>query len=162
MINRDYEEDDIDEDEDETINPTHRNIDMYKKMVGSKRAKSRPAFQMKKNEYVEDMDYDDEDGNLADSRSRLSKAGDGRRKEDLEKEISEIKIMLQKTKEEITKAKCPYAEAEEKKSAAKRQKKAESHDDGEDEINNEMRKMMPGKAIPPRPGSMTSVAQPHN
>ncbi len=164
VITSDYEEDDDSED-DEVINPTKRNIDMYKQMVGSRKAKSRPNFQRKKNEYLEEMNEDEEEGNLAESRSRLSRAGDGKRKEDLEKEISEIKVMLEKTKDEITKAKCPYTEAEEnKKSAAKPQKKTVSHEqDGEEEINNEIRKMNNNRIVaPPRAGSMTSVAQPHN
>ena len=138
---------------------------MYKQMVRARKAKSRPNFQRKKNEYLEEMNEEEDEGNLAESRGRLSRAGEARRKEDLEKEISEIKIMLQNTKDEITKAKCPYAEAEEnKKSAAKRQKKTESRGhDGEEEINNEIRKMNNSKIVaPPRAGSMTSVAQPHN
>ena len=162
IINSEYDEDEENLENDEMINPSQKNIAMYKQMVGSKSNKNtRRNFNQKRAAYLADMIDDEEDsGDLISSRNRLSQRDSSKNKSDLEQEISEIKIMLQKTKDEIAKSKCPYSKEEGKTKTAKplsKNQRAGSYEDDR-EFDEELRNAS-DKYIPPKPGSMTSVIQ---
>lgn len=100
---RDMDYDDLDEDEEEyeSLSPSARNMQMYEKMA--KLDKKRRAKSQKR--YHDDFYEDD----IIESRRRMSDIDESESRQDLEKEIIEIKELLRKTKDEVTKSKCPYS-----------------------------------------------------
>jgi hypothetical protein len=86
IIHSDYE--DEDNEDDEVVSSSEKNLAMYKRMLNSE---------------------DEDDGfDLIKSRDDISKKDASKSREELEKEISEIKELLKKTRDDVVKAKCPY------------------------------------------------------
>lgn len=151
VINNDY--DDHDDEDSELVNPQKNNLDMYKKMVRGKKDNDRSKYEDRKSSYIDSISDDDDSRDLVKSRKQLSSRDETPSKNELENEIVEIRQLLQKTRDEITKAKCPYGES--KKAPAKR--KAVSIDDELDDIDYDKPKEKTKPSVKARPGAMTSV-----
>jgi len=162
---KNIKQDDYDEDDDSDIeyeDPSRRNVKMYKDMMSSKNKKRSDRWFATKKQYEPSYSDDDDDLDLVAARNRLSKNDDMRGKAELEREIADIKDILKKTREEITKAKCPYTD-QAKKSPKSRANYDEEVD--EQQLEEEVRTIKPKKVerykkvepLAPAQGSMTSV-----
>ncbi len=158
-------QDDYDEDEDPDIeyeDASTRNVKMYKGMMDGRKKDKRDRLFSAKKQYQPDPADDYNDLDLVASRKRLSRDDGMRDKVELEREIADIKEMLKKTRDEITKAKCPYTD--QPKKAAKSRPTYDPDED--DDLDEEMKAVKPkkpfrakAKEIVPAPkhGAMTSV-----
>lgn len=100
-----YDEDYEDED-DEVIAPSSLNRSMYRDMIEEERRK---ANLKKKNGKRNLSEYDDKYPRLSDANTR-SKAPDRTSEEDMKNELQEIKKLLDSTRKDMVKYRCPLEE----------------------------------------------------
>lgn len=108
-----YDEDEIEEDNDEIIDPATMNRAMYREMLEKDRARKR------KPRRASGMDYDDDYPRLADAK-RSSLRADDKSEAQMQQELKEIKKMLANTQKDMAKYRCPMqqqADAERAKKA---------------------------------------------
>jgi len=153
VINNDY--DDEEDEDSELINPQKNNLAMYKKMVRGKKDNNRSKYEDRKSAYIDSISEDEDSRDLVKSRKQMSNMDESQNKSELENEIVEIRQLLQKTRDEITKAKCPYGET--KKVAPKRKAQSVDIDDELDDLTYDRPKQKTKPVVKARPGAMTSV-----
>ncbi|MDX1924331.1 MAG: hypothetical protein SFT91_03810 [Rickettsiaceae bacterium] len=105
--------DDEDEYDPENIPPSMRNIAMYREMI-KKEQEIRRLKRMGRKPLIKSV-YDIEDEEEPDlhaARASFAKQNNAKEKSQLESEIAEIKIMLQKTKDDLARAKCIHSESD--------------------------------------------------
>lgn len=103
-----YDEDDIDEDSDEIVDPSTINRAMYREMLEKERARKRKSQMMRdKAGYQQGInDYDDNYPRLADAKRRSSREDD-KSDAQMQQELKEIKKMLANTQKDMAKYRCP-------------------------------------------------------
>lgn len=136
-----YDEDSYDPDEDLDIPYSSKNISMYKNML---RKDGRSSKANSKNIYDENDIYYDDYGDITTSRRRVNSYNESKSKDDMEMEILEIKEILKKTREEVSKAKCPYKSSNSK----------DSDSDDSSSKKSKKKSIATEKAVP---GAMTQV-----
>ena len=114
---------------------------MYKNML---RKDGRSNKANSRNIYDENDVYYDDYGDITRSRRKVNSYNESRSKDDMEMEILEIKEILKKTREEVSKAKCPYKGSDSK------------DNDSDDSSSKKLKKnsITTEKAVP---GAMTQV-----
>ncbi|MDX2049938.1 MAG: hypothetical protein SFT93_02000 [Rickettsiaceae bacterium] len=126
IYNDDYDiEEDEEEDDysDENIRPSARNLHMYKKMLKSDLSrKTSRRKRYNRDAYDEDYYSEYDDFDIPTAREKLSTRESVSSRDDLEREIREIKTLLKKTREEVTNAKCPYQEPSKKQDTSEKNK----------------------------------------
>lgn len=116
-----YDEDDIDEDNDEIIDPSTMNRAMYREMLEKERMRKRQnKMRQDKAGYQQGMyDYEDDYPRLADAK-RSSSRQDDKSEAQMQQELKDIKKMLAATQKDMVKYRCPLqqqADAEKAKQA---------------------------------------------
>lgn len=111
-ITSNFTDDDYDLEEEEKFNPSAYNKKMYMQMLSDDkdervRLKARKkAYLLKK---TNELETGEDDMDLYATKVRIDNDIDNKPRDQLEKELKNIKSLLEETKEEISKAKCPYA-----------------------------------------------------
>ena len=103
-----YDEDDIDEDNDEVIDPATMNRAMYRQMLEKERSQRRgDKMNRDKSGYQQSFnDYDDDYPRLSDAKSK-SMREDNKSDAQTQQELKEIKKMLANTQRDMAKYRCP-------------------------------------------------------
>ncbi len=103
-----YDEDDIDEDNDEIIDPATMNRAMYRQMLEKERSQRRGGkMNRDKSGYQQSFnDYDDDYPRLSDAKSK-SMREDTKSDAQTQQELKEIKKMLANTQRDMAKYRCP-------------------------------------------------------
>lgn len=109
-----YDED-YDDEDDEVVDPASVNRSMYRDMIEEERRKAKIK---KKNGRRDLSEYDDRYPRLSDADSR-SRSSDRASEEEMKSELQEIKKLLDNTRKDMVKYRCPLEE-QAKKAAAKR------------------------------------------
>lgn len=114
-------DDDIEDEDSESISSTSLNRSMYQDMVErDKKRKAMRSNDPKMQKYQkQSLEYNDSYEDLSKSKNSIENAqNNGKTSQDMQKELSDIKKMLAETKKDMAKYRCPMQQTQNKGSSA--------------------------------------------
>lgn len=118
VMEQNYDDDYIEDEDSESINSTSMNRSMYRDMIEQdNRRKAMRANDPKIQKYrQQSLEHTDDYQDLSASRNAIDNTQNGKQSQDMQKELSDIKKMLAETKKDMAKYRCPMQQDQTKNS----------------------------------------------